>query len=97
MTFELGNEPELYSNFPYLPRTSAVRPCTGRPKSYSFADITSQWDQLADALPHVRLAGPGYAGLNALPYVHSSWRDQPDLSCSRSTHTRSNPRDATAA
>jgi Glycosyl hydrolase family 79 C-terminal beta domain len=67
-TFELGNEPELYSKFPFY-ETKHGRPVLGRSKSYSFPDITTQWDQLANTLPHVKLAGPGYSALNALPDV----------------------------
>jgi glycosyl hydrolase family 79 len=68
ITFELGNEPELYSHFPYY-HTANGAAVLGRPKTYSLADMASQWDQLANALPKVRLAGPGYSGLSALPYV----------------------------
>jgi hypothetical protein len=68
ITFELGNEPELYSHFPYYHAANGAA-VLGRPKTYSLADMASQWDQLADALPKVRLAGPGYSGLSALPYV----------------------------
>jgi hypothetical protein len=66
-TFEVGNEPELYSKFPFYHRHG--RPVLGRAKSYSFPDITAQWDRLSNALPGVKLAGPGYSGLNALPDV----------------------------
>jgi hypothetical protein len=68
ITYEVGNEPELYSKFPYY-HDQHGQPVRGRPKSYSFPDITAQWDQLADMLPHVRLAGPGYSALGALPAV----------------------------
>ena len=68
ITFELGNEPELYSHFPYY-HTANGAAVLGRPKNYSLADMAAQWDQLANALPKVRLAGPGYSGLSALPYV----------------------------
>lgn len=66
-TYELGNEPELYSKFPFYHEHG--RPVLGRPKSYSFSDITSQWNQFAVSLPHVHLAGPGYSGFSALPDV----------------------------
>jgi hypothetical protein len=67
-TYELGNEPELYSKFPFY-HDKHGRPVLGRAKSYSFPNITTQWDQLAASLPHVKLAGPGYSGLGALPDV----------------------------
>ncbi|MGH2836593.1 MAG: hypothetical protein ACRDLT_10855 [Solirubrobacteraceae bacterium] len=67
-TFELGNEPELYSHFPFYLDT-AGQAVLGRPKTYSLATMASQWNHLADALPDVRFAGPGYSGLSALPYV----------------------------
>jgi hypothetical protein len=67
-TFELGNEPELYSHFPFYhdPAGAAVY---GRPKNFSLAQMTAQWNQLASVLPNVRLAGPGFAGLRALSDV----------------------------
>jgi hypothetical protein len=67
-TYEIGNEPELYSKFPYY-LNSAGKPIPGRPKSYSFSDIAAQWNQIADALPPLRLAGPGFSSLKALPAV----------------------------
>jgi hypothetical protein len=67
-TFEVGNEPELYSKFPFY-KDKHGRPVVGRSKSYSFPDITTEWNQIANSLPHVKLAGPGYSGLNALPDV----------------------------
>jgi len=67
-TFELGNEPELYSHFAFYHDT-AGQAVLGRPKTYSLIDMTDQWNQLANALPDVRFAGPGYTSLNALPFV----------------------------
>jgi hypothetical protein len=67
-TYEIGNEPELYSKFAFYQNPHG-RPVLGRPKSYSYSDITAQWNQIAGALPHVRLAGPGYSSLKALPDV----------------------------
>jgi hypothetical protein len=69
ITYEVGNEPELYSKFPFYKEKDG-RPVLGRPKSYSFPDITAEWNRIAGALPHVRLAGPGYSSLNALPEVN---------------------------
>jgi hypothetical protein len=68
ITYELGNEPELYDHFPYY-HTASGAVVLGRPKNYSLAEMNSQWNQLANGLPRVRLAGPGYSGLSALPYI----------------------------
>jgi hypothetical protein len=67
-TFELGNEPELYSHFPFYHDT-AGQAVLGRPKTYSLTDMADQWNQMANALPDVRFAGPGYSSINALPDV----------------------------
>jgi hypothetical protein len=67
-TYELGNEPELYSHFPFY-HDAAGQAVLGRAKSYSLTDMADQWNQLANALPDVRFAGPGYSSLNALPYL----------------------------
>jgi hypothetical protein len=68
ITYELGNEPELYSHFPFY-HDAAGQAVLGRPKTYSLLTMASQWNDLAKALPPVRLAGPGYSSLTALPYV----------------------------
>jgi len=68
VTYELGNEPELYSHFPFYDNAAGVA-VLGRPPGFSYADIAAQWSRLARALPRVRLAGPGYSGPRALPYV----------------------------
>jgi hypothetical protein len=68
ITFELGNEPELYSHFPFY-HDSAGQAVLGRPKSYSLLAMAAQWNDMAKALPSTRLAGPGYSSLTALPYV----------------------------
>jgi hypothetical protein len=78
-TFELGNEPELYSHFPFY-RDAGGQPVRGRPKSYSYPEISAQWNQMVDALPAGRFAGPGYAGLSALPYVGAFLRSSRRLS-----------------
>ncbi len=67
-TYEIGNEPELYSKFAFY-NDSRGKPVRGRPKNYSSDDITEQWNRLADAVPGVRLAGPGYSALKALPDI----------------------------
>ncbi len=55
---ELGNEPDLYGSFAWY-RTSSGTKVTGRPSGYSFSDFTTDFGNLAAALPgHVALAGP---------------------------------------
>ena len=69
-TFELGNEPELYSKWPfYIIKAPARQTVYGRPRSYSFRQITTEWDRLAAHLGPIRLAGVGYSSFRALPHV----------------------------
>ncbi len=80
-TFELGNEPELYSKWPfYIVKAPARQTVYGRPKSYSFPEITSEWDRIASYLGGIRLAGVGYSSFRALPHVEQFVRASPDLS-----------------
>ena len=78
-TFELGNEPELYPKWPFY-ITKAKQTVFGRPKNYSFPQITSQWDALAAHLGAIRLAGVGYSSFRALPHVQQFLHASPDLS-----------------
>ncbi|MGC9220261.1 MAG: glycosyl hydrolase family 79 C-terminal domain-containing protein [Solirubrobacteraceae bacterium] len=69
VTFELGNEPELYATFPFY-HTKSGKAVFGRPKSsWSYAAAGVQWRALASTLDAGKLAGPGYASLKAAPYV----------------------------
>jgi hypothetical protein len=63
--FEVGNEPELYSKYPfYHDGTKAVR---GRPATYQGAAIVSDWDRMVAGLSGgVPLAGPGFTSFNTL-------------------------------
>jgi hypothetical protein len=79
ITYELGNEPELYSHFPFY-HTAGGAAVLGRPKTWSLTEVTAQWDQMAAALPNVPLAGPGYSDLSALPYVGQFLRSTKRLS-----------------
>ncbi len=79
VTYELGNEPELYSHFPFY-HNKAGKAVLGRPKGYSYPDIATQWNQLAAALPGVALAGPGFSGTSALPYLSQFLTASPRLS-----------------
>jgi hypothetical protein len=58
---ELGNEPELYSTFPWY-RTSDGRKVTGRPLSYDFTAFTNDFAGVAADLPQTPLAGPATSG-----------------------------------
>jgi len=78
-TFELGNEPELYPKWPFY-ITKSKQTVFGRPKNYSFPQITKQWDALAAHLGPIRLAGVGYSSFRALPHVEHFLRASPDLS-----------------
>jgi hypothetical protein len=60
LAWEVGNEPNLYSSFPWYVRT-AGDPSTGvytRPRDYSFGDYLNQFNAEARALPDIALAGP---------------------------------------
>jgi hypothetical protein len=79
-TFELGNEPELYSKWPFYITKTTRQTVYGRPASYSFPQIATQWKDLAAGLGQVRLAGPGYSSFRALPSVEQFLHVNPDLS-----------------
>ncbi|MGC9220962.1 MAG: hypothetical protein ACP5H2_06365 [Solirubrobacteraceae bacterium] len=79
ITFELGNEPIFYSKWPFY-HTPKGRPVTGRPKSYSWADVTRQWHALAASLGPVSLAGPGFPSWHALSAL------APFLNANRNLH-----------
>jgi hypothetical protein len=58
---ELGNEPELYSTFPWY-RTSDGQKVTGRSLSYDFTAFTGDFAAVAASLPALALAGPATGG-----------------------------------
>jgi hypothetical protein len=58
---ELGNEPELYSTFPWY-RTSAGHKVTGRPLSYDWGAFVRDFGDIAADLPQLPLAGPATSG-----------------------------------
>ncbi|HEY2770885.1 MAG TPA: glycosyl hydrolase family 79 C-terminal domain-containing protein [Solirubrobacteraceae bacterium] len=58
---ELGNEPELYSTFPWY-RTADKQKVTGRSLSYDFTAFTNDFAAVASSLPQVPLAGPAAGG-----------------------------------
>ena len=78
-TFEIGNEPELYPKWPFY-ITKAGQTVFGRPASYSFPQIDSEWEQLAAALGDVRLAGVSYSSFRALPDVEQFLHVNPGVS-----------------
>jgi Glycosyl hydrolase family 79 C-terminal beta domain len=58
---ELGNEPDLYSAFPWY--SSGRHGVLGRPKGYDEAAFTRDFAGFTGALPHVPLAGPSLSGM----------------------------------
>ena len=58
---ELGNEPDLYSAFPWY--SSGRHGVLGRPKSYNEAAFARDFAGFTGALPHVSLAGPSLSGM----------------------------------
>ncbi|HEX3617629.1 MAG TPA: hypothetical protein VHU61_13880 [Solirubrobacteraceae bacterium] len=78
-TFEIGNEPELYTKWPFY-ITKSGKTVRGRPASYSFPQIDSDWSKLASALGDVRLAGVSYSSFRAFPDVERFLRVNPDVS-----------------
>jgi hypothetical protein len=68
---ELGNEPELYSTWPWY-RTSRGAPVVGRGSDYGLAAFTRDYVKIADALPPAPLAGPAFGSalwMTGLPEV----------------------------
>jgi hypothetical protein len=59
--FELGNEPELYGQFPWY-HDSSGNGVPGRPASYSFVDFQADFIRIASGLPRHALAGPSIGG-----------------------------------
>jgi hypothetical protein len=57
---ELGNEPDLYPEFPWY--RTAGHGVLGRPPSYDEAAFIRDFTQFTDALPQVPLAGPSLSG-----------------------------------
>jgi hypothetical protein len=59
---ELGNEPDLYSTFPWY-RTPSGRHVTGRAASYDMSGLIGDFRRFAAALPGFVLAGPSLGAL----------------------------------
>ena len=59
---ELGNEPDLYTAFPWY--SSGGHAVFGRPRSYDEAAFTRDFAGFTGALPHVPLAGPSLSGMD---------------------------------
>ena len=66
--FELGNEPELYSSFPWYYAADGAG-VVGRPNGWDFSTFTADYEQVAAALGPVPLAGPT---IGSLPWVDLS-------------------------
>lgn len=63
--FEIGNEPDVYNQFPWY-RNRRGRWVFSRPHSYSISDYVQQFSQWQAALPSVPVAGPAFAELGWL-------------------------------
>ena len=61
--FELGNEPELYSSWPWYKRNG--QDVFGRRHGWGFADYLREYKRTAAALPRLPLAGPASGDGNA--------------------------------
>ena len=74
--FEIGNEPDLYSAFPwYRDRTNAV--AFSRPRNYTRSRLTSDFSRWRAVLPSIPSAGPALAELtwlSSLPQFLSAQR-----------------------
>ncbi len=55
--FELGNEPDLYSTFPWY-RTAGGQHVTGRPPDYDMSALIGDFTRFSAVLPQRPLAGP---------------------------------------
>jgi hypothetical protein len=55
--YELGNEPELYDAFSWY-RTKTGQRVNGRAPGYDIGEFTSDWGNIAAALPNVPIAAP---------------------------------------
>lgn len=66
--FELGNEPELYGQFPWYHDASG-NGVPGRPATYSFVDFQADFIRFAQTLPAHALAGPGIGGTGWQPQL----------------------------
>lgn len=71
LQWEVGNEPNLYSSFPWYVTTpgDARTGVYTRPRSYSFSDYLAEFNAEADALPHIALAGPALGSSVWMPDV----------------------------
>jgi hypothetical protein len=78
LTFEIGNEPELYAGRDwYHPRGGQAVP--GRPRSYDFDAFLSEFTRFRKALPHLPIAGPAIGDLSWLQQLPQFLDAQPKL------------------
>jgi hypothetical protein len=74
---EVGNEPELYGNWPWLMR-DGVR-ILGRPPGYGVSAYLRDFRGMARALPRVGLAGPARGGPRWIHHVGAFIASEPRL------------------
>jgi hypothetical protein len=63
--FEIGNEPDVYSQFPWYTGHGHLA-YYARPHDYDLSVFTQDYTRFADGLPSFPLAGPAFAELNWL-------------------------------
>jgi hypothetical protein len=75
---EIGNEPDLYSVFPWY-RDRSGRVFRRRSRTYDLAAYTKQFTQWASALPNLPLAGPALSGPNWMKGLTGFIKAEPRL------------------
>jgi hypothetical protein len=75
---EIGNEPDLYSVFPWY-RDRRGRVFRRRSHKYDLAAYTKQFTQWASALPNLPLAGPAVSGPNWMHGLNGFIKAEPRL------------------
>jgi hypothetical protein len=74
---ELGNEPELYSSFPWY--QSHGHGVNGRPRNYGPPNFTREFSRVAKSMPDVPLAGPATGAPRWMAYLPRFLRAAPHL------------------
>lgn len=78
LALELGNEPELYGNWPWLMR-DGIR-ILGRPPGYGVSAYLRDFRRMARGLPRVGLAGPALGGPRWIRRIGAFLASEPRLS-----------------
>jgi hypothetical protein len=75
---ELGNEPGLYSRFPYY-HTATGRAVMGRPRGYGYAAFVDDFNRFSATLLGNPLAGPGVANSPWLQHLGTFLSTEPQV------------------